>query len=284
MADYSWIGPLVQMGAGMLGGGKADSLDAQQSELLKSIYDELRNIPLPELERIVAEQLGPTAMEGVESDPEQRAQQMEVMNELRDIFESGGFDIQDRAALNELLNRTNVSAGAARRGLESDFAQRGQLGAGARLALGNMNAQCAANRANTTAVNIGAEGAKRKERALSTYADLAGDIRKGDFGEAATRAGAKDDAARWSASARERAGMRNAGLAQQQFGNRVTKATGARGAGGDLADLYGQRATGERNRNAAYAEAAGRGAQGLANDLDDEDEDETDAPHSGSHY
>ena len=283
MGDYDWVGPVVQAGVSLLGQGKADGLNAQQADLLRQIYEELRNVPLPELERVTAEQLGPTAMEGVRSDPEQRGQQLEVMEELRNIFENGGFNIEDRAAMNEMLNRSNVAGSAQRRGLEADFQQRGQLGAGAQLALGNMNAQGTANRANTSALAIGAEGAKRRSAAMRDYADLAGDIRRGDFGEASARAGAKDTADRWNASAREKAGQYNAGLAQQQFNNRVTRAGGAAGAGGNLAAHFGQRAQAARNQNANYGEAAGNAAMGIANGLDD-DEEEDEPQHSASHY
>lgn len=282
MSDYSWIGPLVQMGASMMGEQKAGGLDAKQAALLQQIYDELRDVPLPELEKVVAEQLGPTKMGEVRSDPEQRMQQMDVLGELRDIIDSGGFDIQSEAGLNEALNRANVTGQAQSRALASEFANRGQLGSGARLALGNMNAQGAANRANTAALNIGAEGARRRMDAMGRYADLAGDVRRADFGEASARAQAEDAAARWNASAREKAGMYNAGLAQQQFNNQVTRATGSQAAGNNLAGFYGNQAQGTRNAAANYGSAAGLAAQGLANNLSDDEED--DAPHSASHY
>ena len=195
------------------------------------------------------------------------------MNELRDIFEGGGFDIQSEAALNEGLNRANVAGNAQRKALASEFAQRGQLGSGARLAMGNMSAQGAANRANQTALDVAAEGDRRKRNALSAYADLAGDIRRADFGEGSARAQAKDTADRWNASARQRATEYNAGLPQRQFNNRVSRSTGAQGAGSNLAGLYGNQAQGARNESANCAQAAGLAAQGLANGLDDEEGD-----------
>ena len=74
MGDYDWVGPVVQGAVGAFGSGKANALDAQQAELLRSIYEDLRNIPLPELQALAAEQMGPSAMGDVYSDPEQRAQ------------------------------------------------------------------------------------------------------------------------------------------------------------------------------------------------------------------
>lgn len=269
--DNSWIGPLVQAGVGMLGQGKADAMSAQQAALLREMYDELRNVPLPELQAIIAEQVGPSAQAGVYSDPTQRAQQMDVMGELRDLFEGGGFSVEDEAALNEAMNRSNVAGNAQRKGLASEFAQRGQLGSGARLAMGNAQAQGAANRANSAALGVVAEGSRRRAGALSAYADLAGDIRKADFGEGSARASAKDAADRWNAAAREKAGFHNAGLAQQQFGNRVTRAGGAAGAGRNLAGYFGNEAQGIRNQNAANAKAAGMAADGFFNDDEDDE-------------
>lgn len=272
MSDYSWVGPVVQGVVGGLGEGKASGLDAKQAALLQSIYDDLRNIPLPELEAIAAEQTGPSAMAGVYSDPEQRAQQQQVMEELRSIFEGGGFNVEDEAALNEALSRSNVAGNAQRKALASEFAQRGQLGAGARLAMGNMNAQGSANRANQSALNVAAMGQQRKNAALSKYADLAGDMRRQDFGEGSARAQASDAAERWNATARQRATEYNAGLPQQQFGNRVTRATGSQGAGSRLAGNFGNQAQATRNQFANYGQAAGLAAQGLASGLEDDEE------------
>jgi hypothetical protein len=252
MSDYSWIPAVV---GGVLGDQKAGALDAKQQELLERIYDELRNIPLPELERIQAEQMGPSAMEGVRSDPEQRLQQLQVMEELRNIFEGGGFNVEDKADLNRALNEANVKGNAQRQALAGEFAQRGQLGAGARLAMGNMDAQGAANRANQSALDVAAQGQRRKMDALGRYGNMAASLRGQDFGEGSARAQAADAASRWNAAAREKAGYYNAGLNQQQFNNQVSKATGAQGAGNNLSNLFGARAKGTRARYDAYGRA-----------------------------
>lgn len=238
--DYGAMAGAMTGAAGSLAGasGQQNMSDAQR-KLLEQILNEIRDIPLPDLERIMAEQLGPSAMEGVHSDPEQRQAQLDIMDELRDIYSSGGLNLEDKAALNEGLNRANVAGNASRQRLASDFAARGQLGSGAQLAMGNMGAQSAANRANQTALDVGAMGQKRRMDAMGRYAGLASDVRGQDFGESSARAQAKDAADRWNAASREKAGYYNAGLAQQQFGNRMTKATGSQGAGNNLAAQYG---------------------------------------------
>lgn len=268
--NSSWIGPLIQIGASMLGEQKAGALTAQQSALLRQVYDDLRNVPLPELEAVAAEQLGPSAMGGTYSDPEQRHQQMEVMNELRDLFTGTGFSPEDDAMLAEGLNRASVTGNAQRKALQSEFAQRGQLGGGARLAMGNAQAQGAANRANSTALGVAAEGSRRKSQAMAAYADLAGDVRKADFGEGSARAQAKDAAERWNAGAREKAGIYNAGLGQQQFNNRIARATGSQTAGGNLAGHFAQESQAVRNQHANYGRAGAEIVNGLTDDEDDE--------------
>lgn len=278
MSDYSWVGPVIQGAASMMGEKAAGDLTAQQRAMLQQIYDELRNVPLPELERIQAEQLGPTAMSGVHSDPEQRGQQMKVMSELQDLFEHGGFNIEDRAALSEALNRANVQGSAQRHALAGEFAQRGQLGSGARLALGNMDAQGAANRANQSGLDVAAQGERRRMEALGHYADLAGNIRHDDFGEEAARARAQDAADQWNAGAREKANQYNAGLNQQQFGNRVTKVTGQQGAGNNLASFYGNEAQGTRNQFANYGRAAAEASKGLGSSSGSSQDDYTPPP------
>jgi hypothetical protein len=257
------MGALFGMGASMLGEQAAGKLSAQQQRILEQMYGDLRDIPLPELERIIADELGPSAMEGVYSDPEQREQQLEVMNELRDIFSNGGFNVEDQAALAEALNRSNVQGSAQRHALAGEFAQRGQLGAGARLALGNMDAQGAANRSSQAGLDVAAQGQRRRMDALGRYGSMASGLRSQDFGEASSRASAKDAADKWNASAREKANYYNAGLGQQQFGNRMAKATGQQNAGTNLAGFFGNESQGVRNQYANYGQAAGAAAKGF---------------------
>lgn len=263
--DTSWLGPLIQGGASLIGEQKAGQLSAQQLAQLQQVYDDLRNTELPDSKPVDATQLGPTAMEGVHSDPEQRQQQLDVMTQLRDLFEHGGFNIEDRAALAEAMNRANVSGSAQRHALAGEFAQRGQLGSGARLALGNMDAQGAANRSSQAGLDVAAQGERRRMEALGHYGDMAGHLREQDFGEGSARANAKDAADRWNAAAREKAGYYNAGLAQQQFTNKLSKATGAAGAGGNLAGYYGGEAQGVRNSAANYGRAAAEASKGIGN-------------------
>jgi hypothetical protein len=262
--DY---GALLQMAIGMFGEQAAKNLSEEQLRILKQQSDELRNIELPDLRDIVAEEMGPTAMEEVRSDPEQRAQQLQVMQELRDIFEGGGFNIEDEAALNEAFNRSNVAGNAQRKALASEYAQRGQLGSGARLAAGNMQAQGAANRSSQTALDIGAMGQRRRADALNRYGAMASGLRSQDFGESAQRAAAKDAATRWNAAARERAGYYNAGLPQQQFNNRMSKVTGQQAGSNNLASYYANESQGVRNQYANYGQAGAEAARGLGNTL-----------------
>jgi hypothetical protein len=230
----------------------------------------LRDTPLPDLKDVDPTQLGPTAMEDVRSDPDQRQQQLEALTSLRDIFEHGGFNLEDRAAMAEAMNRANVSGSAQRHALAGEFAQRGQLGSGARLAMGNMDAQGAANRSSQAGQDIAARGEARRMGALNNYADLAGRLRSQDFGESSARAQAKDAADRWNAGAREKAGYYNAGLAQQQFGNRIAKATGQQNAGTNLAGFYGNESQSTRNQGAGYTRAlatwVGSGGSGGGSD------------------
>jgi hypothetical protein len=251
--DY---GAIIGMIGSALGEAQAGKLSAQQQRILEDMYGQLRDLPLPELEKLKAEQLGPTAMEGVHSDPSQRQSELETLGELRDLFEHGGFNLEDRAALNEAMNRSNVIGSAQRHALAGEYAQRGQLGSGARLAMGNMDAQGAANRSSQAAQDVSARGEARRQGAMRDYADLAAHIRGQDFSEASARANAHDAADRWNAGARENAAKYNAGLAQQQFSNSVTKATGQQSAGNNLAAYFGNEAQGTRNQYANYSGAA----------------------------
>jgi hypothetical protein len=215
-------------------------------------------------------------MAGVRSDPAQREQELEMMSQLRDVYNHGGLDLQSRAALNDAMNRASVQGNSARRALADSFAARGQLGSGAQLAMGNQTAQNQANASNQAALDAAASGDQRKMAALSAYGQAASQLRNQDFSEASARAKAQDEANLWNASAQEKANYYNNGGRQQQaFQDAMQRATGAVSAGNNLAGFYGtqqqmglnmlgnavQTATGAAGK-AASGSGGGGGGQG----------------------
>lgn len=242
-----------------------DLTGQQQQTLLQQIYNQLRNEPLPDLQNVNPTQLGDPGMAGVYSDPAQRQQELEVMSNLRNVFSNNGLDLQDRAAMNEALNRASVTGNSARRALASDFASRGQLGSGAQLAMANQTAQNQANTSNQNSLDIAAQGEQRKASALNAYGSDASALRGQDFSEASARAKAQDEANQWNANAAEKANYyNNGGRQQQDFQNRMGRDTGAMNAGNNLSGFLGAQQQMGLNAVGNLGSAVATGAKGVA--------------------
>ncbi len=229
---------------------------AEQLRLLKELMDEYRNVPLPELERVAAEELGPSAMEGVQTDAALRSAQLDALGRLQDLAKGGGLTLEDEAALSKVLGKSARQESLGRQRLADDFAARGQLGSGAQLAMALQGNQASAQRGREEAMDRAAMAQRRSLDAMLQGGRLAGEVRGQDYGEKARAAEARDAIASYNAGAREKARYRNAGLAQQQFGNRLAKLGGAQGPGHGVADFYGQSAQDARAAGAGYGRAA----------------------------
>lgn len=252
--DYgAMAGTVGQLGVGIAGEYMAGLDKAEQQRLLQRAMDEYGKIDLPSLEKVIAQEIGPTELSKLEGDPALRQTQMSALDELQRLGRSGGFTLEDQAVLNKVRNQASQQATAGRSRIREDMASRGISGGGSELALSLANEQGAAQRASQEGLQVAGMAQKRALDAMMAGGRLAGDIRGQDYSEKSRAAEAQDMINKYNAGARSQAQYYNAGLPQQQFDNRVTKAGGtSRGAQG-LAGLSGQNAQDTR----AFAQGIG---------------------------
>lgn len=253
-AIASAIGAAGSAVGGAVGNANAASDRDSQRRLLQMAMDEYGRIDLPTLERIAAEQLGPSAMEGVQTDPRLRQDQLGTLDTL-DSYSRDGGTAESRAAMNRILADVARQEGAGRNAILGNMRARGVAGSGAELAAQLSNQQASADRAQTAGLDQAAQAQRRMLEAAVQKGTLAGNIRGQDFGENSAKAQARDMINRYNAAGREKAQYYNAGLTQQQFGNRMQLASGKANAAAGVANNYGQTA----DRTAAMGAGIGSG-------------------------
>jgi hypothetical protein len=223
-------------------------------EGLKSVGDYT-----PEMEAAMAG--GSSAMEGVSSDPRLKEQNMRVLSQMTDAGR-GGLTMEDRAALNELRNKTAQQTQARDASILQNMAQRGVAGSGSELAARMIESQNAGNEASAAGDRLASMGQQKALQALASAGSMGGQMQTQDFREKSDVANAADIARRFDVTnsrdvqqrnvgsrntaqagnlannqrvADTNVGLRNTeqehnkGLIQQHFTNEMTKANGMSG-------------------------------------------------------
>jgi hypothetical protein len=214
----------VGITAQILSGLIAEALSKGDRDLAEHYLQQAANdgnIPLPDLQKIAAETLGPSAMESVSTDPRLESAQYAALDKLQGISDAGGYTLTDEANLNRILGKTNRAANAQNAAVREDMAARGVGGSGAEVAMQLANNQAQAQRGADEGLDVAAQAQQRALDAIMARGEMGGKMRGQSFDEQAQKAQAKDMIARYNATAKDRANYYNAGLGQQDYENRV---------------------------------------------------------------
>lgn len=241
----------------MMAQGKEAEARAIMAEAAK-MYDA---VELPQLERAVAEQVGPTAFESITVDPAYKAAQLDALSRLSQIADEGGLTLADKAALNQITGQLARRDAAARAATREEMQARGTLGSGAELASRLAAQQESSQLASQRGMDVAAQAQQRALDAIMQRGGLAGQMRGQEFGEQSQAAQAKDIMARYNADARRRAQEYNLGLAQQQFENQMRKTGAQVGTKTGQGNLAFQEAQGTRMGGAGYSASLGKTAE-----------------------
>lgn len=234
------VGGLLGGVAGGLFGGSSKRKQADKQREL-ALQDLLNSNP----------EMEASAFDGISTDPVLRQAQLDALKGLQAEGNAGGLTIQSRAALNEANALQAQRERGSREAILQNMAQRGMSGSGTELAAALQNQQASADRSAATGTQAAADARQRALQAMSASGQMAGSVRGQDFGEASTKAAAKDARARFNASQRlTRAGMTanvrtgnaNAydrrGGEQDEFVSGLSSALGSAGAAG-YTSLFG---------------------------------------------
>ncbi len=250
-------------GSQILGGAIGEMLagadDAEREKLLKAAADEYGNIDPLKLERLVAEQLGPSRMEGVNEDAGLRGAEDAALNELLGIGQSGGLRLSDQAALNKVMNRTAHQASAGRDRIRESMAARGQMGSGNELAMLLEGEQSGNQRNAETGLEVAGMAQDRALQSLLQGGQLAGNMQQRGLGLKTDKARAADAIAAQNAAARGQTAQFNSGLGAKEWDSQFRVADARAGGKRDMAGLAGERANRKRGIASGISGAAAQG-------------------------
>lgn len=211
----------------------------------------------------------PSAFEDLVVDPAGRQAELQALDKLQGIMESGGMDAQARARLSQIQDEIGTSSRGAREAIMQNAAERGIAGSGFELVNKLTEQQGAATRANQAAVQAAADAEQRALQAISQSGALGGQIRNQDYAQEAAKAQAIDQINKFNTankqsvlnsnvdrrnaaqvtnlSEKQRVAdtnvktrndqqQQNKALIQQKFNNEIAKAGGASGQLKNLAE------------------------------------------------
>jgi hypothetical protein len=166
----------------------------------------------PQMEGV--ESLGPSEMGAISLDPQLRAAQMAALRDMGSIAR-GGLSAADRANINEIRARNAQQVRAQEESIMQEMARRGTGGGNQELVARMQAAQMGANRASAEGDRIAAMAEQARREALTQQANMAGNVRGADFGEASAKAQAADAIARFNAANKQGVMTRNVGASRE---------------------------------------------------------------------
>lgn len=192
---------------GIFGSGGSD--DAQRA------MEEIKNVPLPvlkelnpelykqvvslnpELESVIT--LGPSAMEGVSTDPRLKQAQMNALNKLMEVGNEGGMTLEDRGRLATINNEVNANLKGNQDAIMQNMATRGMSGGMSEMVARQNAAQAAANTASQQGFDVQAEAQRRALEAIMNAGNMGGNMQAQEFQQKAQVADAQDAISRFNA-------------------------------------------------------------------------------------
>lgn len=260
-------GALGMIGNQQSGQAQANAID-RANQILQSVPLPVLKEYYPELYKQVAElnpeaetavNLGPSAMEGVSTDPSLRAAQMRALTKLQEIGDQGGMTATDRARLAQIQSEQNAALKGQTCAIMQNLAARGMSGGMSEMVARQLAAQEAANRAGQQGLDVKAQAEQRALQALMQSGQLGGQIEQNQFNQQSQVAQAKDLINKFNAQNLQNVGSANVqarnqakainaqnrqnianqnvglsnqaqqynlGLPQQQYQNQIARATG----------------------------------------------------------
>ena len=137
-------------------------------------------------------EMGPTAFDGISSDPRLRDSQMASMSALDDIASSGGMNAQDRANLSRIQSQTSTADRGRRQAIQQGMASRGMGGSGMDLMAQLQSSQAATDQHGQQGLDVAGMAQSRALDAMMQSGQMAGNVRGQDWQQDSDRASARD--------------------------------------------------------------------------------------------
>lgn len=275
-------------GIPLIGGLFDDSADQAEAEAkrMQGLWEQLNTPDLkvtnynPEVAKFSGDyRPEELSLSQIRERPEVREDMVRNLSRMSYLADKG-LSAEDDAAFLRAKTEANTMAKGREGAIAQDMAARGIRGGGQELALRQQSAQDAANRSQMAGAEQAAQAARQRALYTQAYGSALSGMRGQDFGEAAQQADIQNRQSMYNTGERNQAqqsnltrqddynryaaGQRNEGqmyniqqpnlVAQQKFGNQVTKLGGQAGASSNMQNMYmGQNAARQADRNANTA-------------------------------
>lgn len=215
-------GALGGLLGGFAGGDDGEAARKQQEALMDQTLAEIAGVSVPELKQIQlenprwledlqAEQLDPSQMKYVNTDPRLRSQQTAALDALNQISEGGGMTMQDRANLSQIQNESATADKGRRDALMQNMNARGMGGSGMELLSNLQSNQAATDRNMQQGLGVAGMAQNRALESIMQSGNLAGNLRGQDFSEQSKKAEAADAINRFNTQNRQDVNRFNVG-------------------------------------------------------------------------
>lgn len=275
--------------SGLFGGGAGKGEMKEANALMRDNIAKMEAIGIPTVEaqkialqtpelvdQLVAEQLGPSAVEEMAMDPRLQSSQYAALQEITGLGQTG-LGAADRAAFNEMRRQAAGAAEAQQAQALSEMASRGMLDSGANLIAQLQAGQSQADRMSQEGDRLAANAAAARREALGQQANLASQMSAQDLALQGQKASARDTIAQFNAQNRQNVNAQNIGarqnienqraananqqeiynkgLQQQQFQNKIQRAGGVAQAQANVAGNLQQQAAAAQQAQQAQTNA-----------------------------
>ncbi len=198
----------VSAAGGLLNYFVQQGFNEQQAEQFQRLYESAKAIVPPELavpeydkyqaqrpyevEGYAPQMLGASEEGALGLDEATRSRQMSVLDQLEQMYKSGGLDPQSAAAMNQAQMQANQNAQAQRAGIEAQALRSGKGNSNLQYLLQQQAGQADANRLNQASLDAAAQSRQRALEAMGMFSNQASNLRQQDFSQQQQAAQAKD--------------------------------------------------------------------------------------------
>ncbi len=229
------IGAAVGAGAGLIAYLIESGQDEAAAEIQRKAQEAYGSLDDSAIEQAAAQVLGPTKLAQIRTNPKYRAAQDDALASLKDISNSGGFNLQDRAVLNDRQTETAQADQRRRASNLESLSARGQAGSGTEIGMLIAGQQAAANRDSAAGMHAAADAQARSLKAIADAGMLAGNMESTDYNRQADAAKAQDSIDRFNNTSQygraNDAYQRQLGTLDKQYGFANQNAANTRTAG-----------------------------------------------------
>lgn len=229
MADSSDT-DLSAMIQAMIHAGAGTAAQAQLMAAIQQVManeqknlDSANGLKTPDYQQLSPQEQAASGLGGIQDDAVAKGQQQGAINQLGQIAQSGGLNLADRAAQNQLEQTLSRNNSARQSQLAQQYAARGQLGSGAQLAMDLTNNQNAAMNANNQAQSLAGQAQQRAMQAIIQQGGLAKGMSDDEYARQAAAAQANDSINRFNAGQRTNTGEYNNKLQGQSYEDQLKK-------------------------------------------------------------